>query len=394
MEETQANILVIDDEPGIREGCRRVLEAHDFAVDTAGTLWEGQQKVETGYYDLVLLDVMMPNGRGMDLLRPIHSRDAETIVIIITGYATIELAVEAIKSGAYNLISKPFTSDILLMAVNQGLEKRRLSLETQRLQWIEKEAEELASAKVKAERLGQFKSQFTYLVAHELRAPIGGAQSQLRTLTRGLVGELTPQQREILDRVEVRLDQLLALVNDLLVLAASKTVTPNEPLVPVMLRPVLQGVMDQFSVEAEQKNIALICNPLPETISVWATQEGLTRVLSNLIGNAIKYTPADGSVSIGLTAQPDTITLTITDTGIGIPADDLPHIWEEFHRAQNAHALRTIGTGLGLSIVKSLVDTFKGSIDVDSAEGKGTTFSLTLVTSSQEPVTADGSQKP
>ena len=130
---TPGKILVIDDELGIRQGCRRVLGPQGFIVETAATLQEGVQKVQAGDFDLVLLDVMLPDGRGINLLATIRERDPDTVPVIITGYATVEMAVNAIKQGAYDFISKPFTSDLLLMTVNQGLEKRRLSRETRRL---------------------------------------------------------------------------------------------------------------------------------------------------------------------------------------------------------------------------------------------------------------------
>ncbi len=377
--ERNERILVIDDEEGIRRGCRRALEPQGFRVETAVNLQEGREKLQTGQFALVLLDVMLSDGRGIELLPAIQEQDPETIVIIITGYATVELAVEAIKRGAYDFISKPFTADLLLMTVNQGLEKRRLSLETKRLQTIEQEAAELARARAEAERLSEFKSQFTTLVAHELRAPIGGAQSLLRTMNRGLAGELNEKQRDILGRIEARLDMLLALVNDLLALAVSKTMAPDEPRKSLSLRAALQAVLDRFAVEAAQKQITLVCNDIPESLTVLATESGLDRIFSNLIGNAIKYTPSGGRVCMVTAVQFPQIHITITDTGIGVPAADLPHIWDEFYRAQNAKQAGILGTGLGLSIVRQLVESFGGSIHVDSTEGKGTTFTLDLL---------------
>ncbi|MCA9969820.1 MAG: response regulator, partial [Anaerolineales bacterium] len=233
----KGSILVIDDELGIRRGCQRALQPAGYAVETAVSLAEGRAKLAAGAFDLVLLDVMMPDGRGMDLLEPIHAQDPETVVVIITGYATVELAVEAIQRGAYNFIAKPFTADVLRLTVEQGMEKRLLSLETRRLRAVEAQAQAEAQAREEMARLSEFKSRFTFIVAHELRAPVGGAQSLLRTLTRGMAGELTPKQREVLQRVEARLDQLLALVNDLLALAESQTVTAEAPLEPLALEP-------------------------------------------------------------------------------------------------------------------------------------------------------------
>ena len=130
--------------PRLREGCRRVLEAEGYTVQTAATGREGERKACESPFDLVLLDVMMPDVRGVDLLAPIHAQDPDIVCIIITGYATVELATQAIKAGAYDFVSKPFTSDLLLMTVSQGLERRRLSLEAKRLQAYEREAKELA----------------------------------------------------------------------------------------------------------------------------------------------------------------------------------------------------------------------------------------------------------
>ena len=119
----------------------------------------------------------MPDGRGVDLLAPIHEQDPETVAVVITGYATVEMAVETIKRGAYDFIAKPFTTDLLLTTVLRGLEKRCLSQDAQRLQVLEKEAYEQALARQQAEKLDQFKSSFATMVAHELRSPVAGVQS-------------------------------------------------------------------------------------------------------------------------------------------------------------------------------------------------------------------------
>ena len=119
--EAGAKILVIDDEDGMREGCRRALLPQGHRVDTAADLITGQSLIRREHYDLILLDVMMPDGSGIDLIDPIHERDPDTICIIITGYATIELAVESIQRGAYDFLSKPFNREELLARVRSVL---------------------------------------------------------------------------------------------------------------------------------------------------------------------------------------------------------------------------------------------------------------------------------
>ncbi len=129
-----ANILVVDDERGIREGCRRILTAEGFSVDVAVNGKEGWDMVRAkGPYDLVLVDLMMPVMGGLELMDEVGRFDPEVIMIVITGFATIETAVEAMKHGAYDYVPKPFTPDQLVAVVNRGLEKRRLRVQAQRL---------------------------------------------------------------------------------------------------------------------------------------------------------------------------------------------------------------------------------------------------------------------
>jgi signal transduction histidine kinase len=376
--DTKRKILVIDDEIGIRKGCRRVLEPSGYTVDSAASFREGLNKIKQEQFDLVLLDVMMPDGRGVDLLTPIHEQDPETVAVVITGYATVEMAVETIKRGAYDFIAKPFTTDLLLTTVARGLEKRRLSLDAQRLRVLEKEAYEQALVRQQAEKLDQFKSSFATMVAHELRSPVAGVQSLVRTLLRGMAGGLTDQQSEVLTRVETRLDFLLHLINDLLDLAASKSLDEEKPLQPVPVQAVLQRVLDRFSEEARGKQIEVKQTMPDAPVVVSASEDGLDSILRNLIGNAIKYTPAAGQVRVDCTTDGVDGILRVADTGIGISQEDLAHIGEEFFRAKNAHLQGFPGTGLGISIVKQYVDRFEGELKIESEEGHGATFTVKL----------------
>jgi signal transduction histidine kinase len=377
MEKTD-RLLIIDDEEGIRQGCSRVLRPLGFTVETAGNYQEGLRKIQAESFDLVLIDVMLPDGRGIDLLEPIREHDPETVSIIITGYATVELAVDTIKKGAYNFISKPFTADMLLMTVNQGLEKRHLSLETKRLQAIERETVELARARDEAEKLSKFKSSFLQVAAHELRSPVSGAQSLVRTLLRGLAGELKPQQSELLSRVEIRLNFMLNMINDILVLASSKSIEIDRTLEEIQVKPVIQKVIDSFAEEAKNQQVAVKFSAPGKPITAMATDNGLNMIFRNLIGNAIKYSKQGGSVEVEIQKEPEVVKIRVSDTGIGIPEEDIPHLGDEFFRAKNAHLEGITGTGLGLSIVKQYVERFGGQVDVVSSLGKGTTFTVSL----------------
>jgi signal transduction histidine kinase len=227
-------------------------------------------------------------------------------------------------------------------------------------------------------KMDEVKSQFVRAVTHELRAPVAASQSLLRAVTHDLAGGLNDLQRDVLNRLSERLDALQALINDLLDLAAGKVEGLEGVLAPVSLEPVLTGVILRLSGEAEEREIALQLERQASGVAVMATEQGLERIFMNLIGNAVKYTPAGGKVRITLQQHNDGVVITVADTGMGIPEGDLPHLFEEFFRAGNAKRSGITGTGLGLAIVKNLIDRYQGRIAVQSELGKGTTFTVSL----------------
>jgi signal transduction histidine kinase len=223
----------------------------------------------------------------------------------------------------------------------------------------------------------EVRAEFVRVITHELRSPVAGAQSLIRTLTHGLAGELTGPQQDIIDRLEGRFDGLMVLINDLLALAASQTVEMEEPLTQVDLRDILARVVDEMSERAAEKGLDFTTNLPGRSLMTCATEKGLTRIFGNLVDNAIKYTLA-GGVRLDITPQADRVTVEVVDTGIGIPSDQLGHIWEEFFRARTAKESGIVGTGLGLGIARQQVERFGGTISVRSEEGEGTTFSVCL----------------
>jgi len=237
-----------------------------------------------------------------------------------------------------------------------------------------------AMAYQKLEQLDRAKSQFVLTVTHELRSPVATVQSLLRVIAGGYAGEVSEKQKELIERAERRVAFLQRLIDDLLDLAAGKTEHLAEVPHAVALNPLLTKVVNQLRPVAEEKQQDLHVDVPSEELRVWATEEGLERILVNLVGNAIKYTPAGGRVDIYAERSGNEVRLVIRDTGIGIPPEAMPHLFEEFFRAENAKAIEREGTGLGLSIVKSLVDRYGGRIGVESAVGKGTTFTVFLPT--------------
>jgi signal transduction histidine kinase len=382
--ESITHLLVIDDEPGIREGCRRVLEPLGFEVAQAESLAEGLGLIEQSSFDLVLIDVMLPDGRGIDLLEPILRNDSDTICIIITGYATVELAVQAIKQGAYDFLAKPFDADVLELTVRQGLEKRRLAFEAKRAQALDSRLKEVEHEKEELARLEQFKTHFMWMMAHELRSPLSAVQSLLRTLLQGIGDPITKDQRNLINRVENRLASLQNLVNDLLALAASKNPELELQIETLDIKALLESVRNDLAPRAAERDISLRFK-LPASLPrVESSLDGLKSALSNLFDNAIKYSPSGGIVVVDAYAQRDGVEISITDTGIGIPVELISRLGEEFFRAPNARHSGQPGTGLGLSLVKEILNRLGGHISIESEVNQGTTVRIWIPTEPKE----------
>lgn len=221
------------------------------------------------------------------------------------------------------------------------------------------------------------RAQVMHVTTHELRSPIAVAQTLVRNVVKGYAGPLTERQKDVFTRISNQLDRMEALVNDLLDLAASRSI-PSQALEPTMLNAAVGRAVLVLSPSAEEKGVSLTFRPCRKELIVLATEDGLERIFVNLIGNAIKYTPAGGQVTVSFRQGDDHVTVAVSDTGIGIPAEAMAHLFQEFYRAPNVRAANITGTGLGLVIVKELLRRFHGEISVESELGKGSTFTVTF----------------
>lgn len=230
------------------------------------------------------------------------------------------------------------------------------------------------------------RTQFVHIVTHELRSPVVGSQSMLRVLLANMGGALSDQQRDILERLNRRMDALLGLINDLLSLAEASALDTHRQLESVALNKAIRDAIDLFEYSATDKQQTLTLKLPNETISTLATPVGIKRILENLIGNAIKYTPEHGTISVSLNTDDNQAILQVSDTGIGIPEEAIAKLGEEFFRADNARKSDISGTGLGLATVKQLVRNFGGEFNVESTVGEGTTIHVSLPCYSTEAI--------
>jgi two-component system phosphate regulon sensor histidine kinase PhoR len=472
-------ILVVDDEKRIRDACYTMLTNEGFEVALAENGFAGLKKIEEEHFDIILLDLMMPGMRGIDLLTHVKGKHPDTLVIVITGYATLEHAIEAMKKGAFDFISKPFSPQDLRIVTGKAIEYIRtladitheksrmrvlinhisdgvMATDAQRqvalanpaflkmighqgesaigktvtdlikneslLQVIDKAlsmpaeefgevTEEFAEGALTdtdeailavrcvpfrdrlhrnlgtvtvihditaLKKIDQLKSDFVSMVAHEIKSPMNSVLALVKVIQDGLAGDLTEKQQDILGRVSEKIKGLADLASELLDLARIESGLITMEKERLKLEPVIREQVAFYEAKARTKRINLSVDPLPELSSVLANKRSIEEVISNLITNAIRYTPEGGSITVSASPQKDYVRFSVRDTGYGIGKEDLDRIFERFYRIKNDQTRFITGTGLGLAIVKSIVDAHNGLIKVESEIGQGSTFHVDL----------------
>jgi signal transduction histidine kinase len=223
------------------------------------------------------------------------------------------------------------------------------------------------------------KTWFLQKAAHQLKSPFGAVYSLMKVLRKGYLGPVSEEQQDALLRCERRLETMGKLVNDLLKLGIRRMSTDRTTLHSVDGAKVVAALSDLFETSASEKGVRLTFQIRDSIPPIMGDEKLLEELFTNLISNAVKYTPSGGKVSVVLEPlSHDRVKFQVSDTGIGIPEEDVSRLFTEFFRAENAKALAEEGTGLGLVIVKEILDFLGGSISVRSKVGEGTTFTCLL----------------
>ena len=472
-------ILVIDDEERVRQGCRKVLARDGYEVTIAASGEVGLKLIERQHFDIILLDLMMPSLSGFDVLAHVKTLHPDTVIIVISGYATVENSIEAMKRGAFDFIPKPFSPEQLRVLIKKAIEYTRAmqdiadeksrmrvlinlltdgvmatdsqkhvvlanpaflrmtgcrevhvvgcpvseviryeplemlidrALTISRDELLELTAEicgeaeggqmgpilqarcipyiDRAGRKVGTitvlhditalKRMDQIKSEFVSMVSHEIRSPLNSVLAQMQIILDGLAGEVTTRQQEILSRASAKVKSLVTLSSELLDLARIESGLISQEKERLNLSDLLEDQVAFHGAAAQAKGISLALEPLPKLAPVVADRRNMEEVFSNLISNAINYTPDGGSVVVAAAMESGYLRASVSDNGIGMASEDLSHIFNRFYRIKNAKTRFIIGTGLGLAIVKSIVEAHNGFIRVESELDRGSTFRVYL----------------
>ena len=354
-------ILIIDDEEALRDGCRQVLEKCGYAVLTAEQGIEGINLAREHVPDMTFVDLKMPNISGMEIIE-ILSRDIPDIVLVmITGFATIVSAVEAMQKGAYDYLPKPFNPDQLRALTKRGLDHRNLKIETRKLR----------------EEKDQMEKNFITFVSHEMRSPLVVIRQYIEALNEIAGDRFDKDVKEIIERCRKRIQNLEEMVEHWLDISRIENGTLAQQKVSLSLAAIISRSVEEMTPICRKRGISLETNIPSKLPQITGDEESLLRVFTNIIGNATKYTPEGGKITVACQNDEYYINVSIADTGKGIPPDKLELIFEPFFRCGGKNEKHS-GSGLGLTFCKKIMESHKGCIAVSSKEGEGTTFVLTF----------------
>jgi two-component system sensor histidine kinase/response regulator len=362
--EDKSKILIIDDEEVVLDSCTQILKSGDYHIETAQNGETGIKVVQELKPDLVYVDLKMPGVSGFEVLEKINEIDPTIVSIVITGYATVSSAVEAMKKGADDFLPKPFTPDELRLITQRGLEKRRLVLETIALR---KEKEML-------------RDHFAAIVSHELKSPLGAVQQNLFLLEDELSSELTEDQKNRFEHIKTRLSDLMKLIHTWLrVISAEDIEKIRDEFKPTSITTVISKAIESVQPHAMRKDIEIVTS-VDKTLEPVNGDEGtLIEAVVNVLGNAIKFSRLGSEIEVTVKGQEDSILISVTDTGVGISKEDLPLIFNDFYMGKSGHVAEA-GSGLGLALTRRIVEAHNGSILVESELGEGSTFTICLPT--------------
>jgi len=362
-------VLVIDDEAGMRVGASRVLDGFQVAVpDTdenvrievalAESGEEGLEKMETSKFDIILLDHKLPGMSGLDVLERLNHRRDDALVIMITAYASLDVAVSATKRGAFDFLAKPFTPEELRDAVRKAARHHILRWQARKL----------------AQEKRQVRFQFLSVLVHELKAPLVAVEGYLRLLQEGADPETA---KRAVDRSLVRLDGMRKLIVDLLDLTRIESGQKAREFSAVDVVEVARAAIETALPAAQERTITLELHA-PGQMVMQADRGEIEIMLNNLVSNAVKYNRDGGRVDVTLSDGPAGVTMVVKDTGIGMTKEETAKLFGEFVRIKNAKTRNILGSGLGLSILRKLATLYGGDVTVASQPDVGTTLTVHL----------------
>ena len=357
-------VLTVDDSSLIRSALRGIFQEADIALEEAKGGLEALEKLEElDKYDLILLDVMMPDLSGLEVLEQIRARSNERVVVMLTGSDDLGTAIRAIRQGADGYLQK---NDLLMRSDHTDF---FYALE---------QAMNYRSGLIAQQQLEQLKKDLYNMVTHDLRNPANIISMTLELVLEEAIGPLTALQREQLGLADEAAQKLVRLVGDYLDYAKIDegyfTLEPSQ----TNLGELIESCVRQTTVLAQARGQTLTVY-LSQPVLLMADSARLKQTVDNILSNAVKYTPEGGTIDVQLSVQGQYARVCVQDSGQGISSEGLKTLFGKFQRLPG-EGRRTQGTGLGLLICKTIVEAHGGKIWAESRgiPGEGSTFIFEL----------------
>ena len=355
----KATILVVDDEEIIRDLCARALK--DYRILEADNGRDAMQIINDRPVDLVLVDVMMPIMNGLDLLQQVKDKDADQLVIVMTGYADKEIILRALKAHADDFIQKPINLLQLKTSIAQALEKKALRRQLTQLK-----------------QLDRLKSDFLGLISHKLRTPTTSISLFIQNLASGAFKMEDPGFSSAVDAIRKESEYLANLIQDLLyysdiILQDSESKTSQED-----LKEITNKVVNERRQALRQNNQTLHIDLTGDWPAVTVDRHRIELALGAILDNAIKFTPPGGEITLSGEQSDRELTLTIADNGPGIAPEEMGKIFEKFYQVDPNRTGQIRGFGLGLFYARQFVMDHGGDISLESSLGQGTSVTVRL----------------
>ena len=377
-------LLIVDDDLALLQALPEALRLRmeGAIVDTCASAQEALECIARVDYDAIITDIKMPGMDGLSLLTEIQLRRPQTPTILITGHGEHDLAVQALRGGAYDFIQKPIERDYFVAALKRAVHVRQLSRQVDEQQSaLERHAAELelivADRTKELREANRIKDEFMVLVSHELRTPLNSILGWAQLMCSGKLKE--DAMTRALQTIVRSTKALNQIIDDLL--DVSRIITGKLRLVsiPVEIMKVVQAAVEVVRPAADAKSIGLHLSLDPSAGTVSGDPQRLQQVIWNLLSNAIKFTPVHGNIEVTLKRVESNARLMITDSGEGIGEEFLPYVFDRFRQADNTSTRAHGGLGVGLSIVRNLVEMHGGSVSAASqGKGKGACFTVSL----------------
>jgi signal transduction histidine kinase len=377
----EISVIVVDDELNILNSLRRLFKDENYGVFTTSDSAEALKCLNDNKVKVFISDQRMPNINGVDLLKQVKDAHPNTMRILFTGYTDLKIAEDAINKGeVYRFINKPWDDKELLTIVRDSIERfdlgernRQMALE------IQNQNTELITLNTKLKNMYEAQKAFSSTVSHELRTPLCAMKALIDIVLSGTAGDLTPDQKNFLQRASSNVDRLSRLINDILNLEKLESGKATLKLERHDLNELIREVIEVHQPVAAKRGLELKCELASEKSEFMFDSDRMNQVLSNLVSNAIKFTETGGiTVSCLVETEKNCVSVSVKDTGFGIKDEDKAKLFQKFQQLGNPAEISAGGTGLGLAICREIIGQHGGKIWIESEFGHGSAFCFVL----------------